>query len=115
MTISLPVPWNVSGLLQFGELTLQLLALAALILIPMFFLFVVIYGYFVVRPQQEYAEWRRERLEKETATEKEALRIWRDCSLVYLQRLADGLTPHLGYGERANIARPITKFTSAPD
>jgi len=110
MTISLPVPWNVSGLLQFGELALQLIALAALVLIPMFFLFVLFYGHFIIRPQQEHADWRRQRQAEDAEAHQEKLRIWRECSLVYLQRLADGLTPHLGYGERAKIVRPIKEF-----
>lgn len=115
MTISLPVPWNAAGLLQFAELTLQLLALSALVLIPMFFLFVLIYGYFIVRAQQEHAARRLKIQAEELANEKEDLRIWRDCALVYLQRLADGLTPHLGYGERAEIVHPIKEFGKIPD
>ena len=115
MTISLPVPWSAGGLLQFAELAFQLIMLATIVLVPVFFIFVIVYGHFVVRGQQKYKEYWHKMEIKERADSKEDVRIWRDCSLVYLQRLADGLTPHPGYGERAKIIRAGQDLGKSPD
>lgn len=111
LVTTFPVAWNFEGLKQFASLTVQLVILAVILSIVVFWVFEILFEIFIlpyIRAHRAHIREEREKIEKE---EREHNRIWRDGTRVYLERLADGLVPFPGYGTHTVIIREVDDET----